>query len=416
MHDHREVQAEILGAVDVVGVETVPAAEALGRVTATPVVAAEDVPPFPNSGMDGYAVRAADTSGASPDAPVRLAVSGELAAGQAPTVAVEAGHAVRIMTGAPIPAGADAVVIVENTDSLRRPAAGGAVVAIHRPARAGDHIRPAAGDLAVGDEALAAGEWLRPAHLGVLASLAVDGVEVHRRPRVAVISTGDELREDPGPLEPGQIRDSNRPMLRALVAEAGCHPVDLGHAPDDEARVSALLERAGAECDAVITSGGVSVGDYDVVKAVLDRMGVLRWWQMAIKPAKPLAFGMLGRVPVFGLPGNPVSSHVSFELFARPALLSMGGHRRIHRLVVEAVAGEAFRRRTDGRVHFLRVALDGAVPGRGPSAPVARSAGAQGSNALSAMAGADGLAVLADGPGVEEGERLPVLLLGGPPS
>lgn len=411
MEPRDAVQAEILRAVGVLGSERVRVADARGRVTAASVVAGEDVPPFANSAMDGYALRAADTAGARPDSPVHLAVSGELAAGRAPTVAVAAGHAIRIMTGAPIPEGADAVVMVEHTDSPRRPVEGATEVAVHRPAHVGDHIRPAAGDLARGDEALAPGTWLRPAHLGVLASLAVTEVEVHRRPRVAVMSTGDELRDDHGPLAPGQIRDSNRPMLCALVAEAGGVPEDLGHAPDDEAEVVARLERATSDCDAVITSGGVSVGDYDVVKAVLDRMGVLRWWQIAIKPAKPLAFGMLGAVPVFGLPGNPVSSHVSFELFARPALLHMGGHRRIHRLAVEAVAGEAFRRRPDGRIHFVRVALE-----QSPGGAVARSAGGQGSNVLSAMAGADGLAVLPDGPGVDEGGRLVVLLLDGPPA
>ncbi len=411
MHDHREVRAEIIDAVGVLDPETVPATEALGRVTAAPVVAREDVPPFANSAMDGYAVRAADTAGASPEVPVRLAVAGELAAGRAPTVAVGAGHAIRIMTGAPMPDGADAVVMVENTDSVRRPAAGATEVAVHRPARPGDHVRPVAGDIAAGEVALAAGTWLRAAHLGVLASLGVTGVEVHRAPRVGVMSTGDELRDDPGPLEPGQIRDSNRPMLLALAGGAGCRPVDLGHAPDDETRVASLLEAARARCDAVVTSGGVSVGDYDVVKAVLGGAGVLRWWQMDIKPAKPLAFGLLGGMPVFGLPGNPVSSHVSFELFARPALLRMGGHRRLHRFEAVAVAGEVLPRRADGRIHFVRVVLE-----TGPDGPVARSAGGQGSNILSAMAGADGLAVLPDGTGVAAGDPVRVLLLDGPPA
>lgn len=409
MRSHAEVQLEILDAVAVLGAETVPVAEALGRVTAEAVVARDDVPPFANSAMDGYAVRAADTAGATAGAPVRLAVAGTLAAGRAPTVPVPAGGAIRIMTGAPIPDGADAVVMVEHTDSAGRDAGGRDEVLVGHEARPGDHIRSAAGDLAAGDRALPAGAWLRPAHLGVLASVAATEVSVHRRPRVGVTSTGDELRDDAGPLAPGEIRDSNRPMLCALVAEAGGVPVDLGHAPDDEDRVADLLERAAATCDAVITSGGVSVGDFDVVKAVLDRMGVLRWWQLDIKPAKPLAFGMLGRVPVFGLPGNPVSSHVSFELFARPALLRMGGHRRWRRLVVEAVAAQPFRRRADGRTHFVRVALD-----RGPDGIEARSAGGQGSHVLSAMAGADGLAVLPDGEGVDAGARMAVLLLDGP--
>jgi molybdenum cofactor synthesis domain-containing protein len=230
-------------------------------------------------------------------------------------------------------------------------------------------------------------------------------VVVRRRPLFGVLSTGDELVEAGTPLEIGQIRDSNRHTLLALCDEAGFEAVDLGLAPDDEARIEAALRDGVAHCDAVLTSGGVSMGSFDYVKVVLDRMGEMRWMQIAIKPAKPLAFGLIGQVPVFGLPGNPVSSMVSFELFARPALRRMGGHPSPDRPRRRAVVEGALRRHPDGKVHFARVRLavgdDGVLR--------ARSAGAQGSHQLTAMAGADGLAVLPDGPGAVDGDTVEVI-------
>jgi len=395
------VRAEILAAVTRAEPRPTPLRDALGLVLATPVEAAEAVPPFANSAMDGYAVRAADTTGASADRPVHLTVVGELPAGRAPTLPVEPGEAIRIMTGAPVPDGADAIVMVERT---QRDGPGG--VHILAPARAGDHVRAAGGDVAVGERVFAPGAVLSPAHLGVLASLGCDPVTTYGRPRVGVLSTGDELREGPAPLAPGEIRDSNRPMLLALVADAGCEPVDLGTVRDDEAALRARFDRALSQCDALVTSGGVSVGDYDVVKAVLDRLGVLQWWQIAIKPAKPLAFGTLRGSPVFGLPGNPVSSHVSFELFARPALRTMMGDPAPDRARVRAVADEPMPRSPDGKVHFDRVRVtyvDGGYH--------AVRRGAQASNALAAMAAANGLAVLPDGDGVAAGTEIEVLLL-----
>ena len=275
---------------------------------------------------------------------------GDLPAGHAPTVPVRAGQAIRIMTGAPIPEGADAIVPVERTARV-----GEAAVDVFAEAAPGDHIRAAGGDIETGGLVFEPGAVLTPAHIGVLASLGWAEVEVFPQARVGVLSTGDELREGPGPLEPGQIRDSNRPMLLALVREAGCEAVNLGKARDDEAQVTRVLEEALESCDAVISSGGVSVGDYDVVKAVLDQMGMLQWSQVAIKPAKPLAFGVLRGTPLFGLPGNPVSSHVSFELFARPALRKMMGHTVLDRPVVDAVAAAPMRRNADGKVYFDRV-------------------------------------------------------------
>jgi len=399
-----EVRAEILAAVTPLPPVRLPVGDVAGLVLAEAVAATEDVPPFANTAMDGYAVRAADTEGATDEEPVTLEVVGDLPAGYAPGAPVGPGQAVRIMTGAPIPEGADAIVPVEQTsrDCTTR-------VQIHRPADAGAHIRAAGGDVAAGDAVFVAGAVLNPAAVGVLASLGVTEVLVHRRPRVAVLATGDELVDGDAPLAPGQIRNSNGPMLRALVVEAGCEVVDLGIARDDEAALEATLLDAASRCDAIITSGGVSVGDYDVVKAVLSRIGALVWSQVAIKPAKPLAFGVIGTTPIVGLPGNPVSSHVSFELFARPALRRMAGHTHLDRPVVTATAAEALGRRADGKTHFDRV-----VVALGPDGFTARRSGGQGSNVLSAVARANGLAVLPDGPGVEVGGTVRVMLLADP--
>jgi molybdopterin molybdotransferase len=384
--------------------------EASGCVLAAEVRATEDVPPFPNTAMDGYAVRAADVAGA----PVTLPVVAEVAAGHPADRPLAPGEAMRIFTGAPIPAGADAVVMVEWTERLD----GGASVEIGRPVDAGTHVRAAGDDLRAGEPVFAAGDCLSPAHQGVLASLGVERVSVHPRPRVGVMSTGDELVEGPAPLAPGQIRDSNRPTLLALVAQAGFEPVDLGSAPDDEAAITAVLEGGVASCDAVLSSGGVSMGDIDLVKVVLDRLGEMRWMQVAIRPAKPLAFGVVAggdrAVPVFGLPGNPVSSIVSFELFARPGIRRVAGHppERLHRPRLVAVADEGLARRPDGKVHFARVVAS--VDGSGTLH--VRSAGGQGSHQLWAMARADALAILPDGDGVPACGDVRVVLLDDPPS
>ena len=376
-------------------------ADALGRVAAERLVATEAVPPFDNSAMDGYAVRAADTAGA----PVVLPVVATLAAGAAPDVAVGPGQAVRIMTGAPLPEGADAVVMVERTTSR----SGGREVEVHAPVAVGTALRRAGEDLKPGDVVVDAGAALAPGHLGVLASVGVTELSVFPRARVGVLSTGDELVSGPAPLRPGQIRDSNRPTLLALVAQTGCDAVDLGSASDDETSIRAAFTAAARRCDGVVTSGGVSMGDFDLVKVVLAELGDMRWMQVAVKPAKPLAFGLIGTTPVFGLPGNPVSSMVSFELFARPALRKMMGFPPSgwRRPLLAAVAEEPLERRRDGKTHLVRVVatLDGdgryrvrAVPG-------------QGSHQLAAMASANALAVLGDGSGVSAGEVVRVMLL-----
>ena len=405
-----EALNHILATVPRLPAATVPLGEALGLVTAEALTATEPIPPFANTGVDGYAVQAADTAGATAEAPVRLRIVDEIPAGKAPTVPVGAGEAIRIMTGAPVPDGADAIVMVEDTsvDTVHDSPGDGTVVTIRRAARAGDHVRPAGGDLAVGDVGIPAGHVLGPAGLGVVSSLGQSTVSVVRRPRVAVMSTGDELVPPGEPLAVGQIRDSNRPMLMALVAQAGCEAVDFGIGVDDEAVITERLEKAAATCDAMVTSGGVSMGDYDIIKMVLARIAEMNWWQIAIRPAKPLAFGMLSGVPVFGLPGNPVSSHVSFELFARPALLQMMGHPKRFRPVTPAVAAHDMRRRSDGKLHLNRVTLQRED---GSGRLVAADAGVQASNVLSAMALSDGLALLPDGHGVAAGESVDVMRL-----
>jgi molybdopterin molybdotransferase len=401
-----EAQATVLAGCDPLPAQVVGIDEAAGLVLAgDTVTAAEAVPPFVNSAMDGYAVRAADVAGV----PVRLPVVAEVAAGHPVDRELGPGEAMRIFTGAPLPAGADAIVMVEDTERLD----GGAAVELRRSPAVGQHVRPAGDDVQVGDVVAAAGEELTPGRLGLLRSVGVTSVTVRPRPRVGVLSTGDELVDLGVPLRPGLIRDTNRPVLLGLVEGAGAVPVDLGHVGDDDAAIAAALTGAAAACDAVITTGGVSMGDTDLVKVVLDRLagpGGMRWVQVAIRPAKPLAFGRVGSVPVFGLPGNPVSSMVSFELFARPGLRRLAGHPdgRLFRPWVQGVADEPLPRHADGKVHFVRVEVevDGA-DGR----LHARRAGGQGSHQLSAMARANALAVLPDGPGVAAGDPLRLLLL-----
>ena len=389
----------ILAACPVLPSTALPLGDALGCVTVAPVVAGHDVPSFANSAMDGFAVRAADTA----TVPVTLRVVGTVAAGAAPGVEVGPGEAVRIMTGAVVPPGADAIVMVERTS----PAVDGSGVRIDVPASPGDHIRHPGEDLRAGQELFDPGTELGPGHLGVLASVGVETVEVVPPARVGVLSTGDELVSGPGELRPGQIRDSNRPTLLALVARAGCIPVDRGTAPDDEAAITAAIERGITSCDAILTSGGVSVGDFDYVKTVLDRMGDMHWWQVAVRPAKPLAFGTVRGTPVFGLPGNPVSSMVSFELFARPALRQMMGHAVLDRPRMRAVADEDLRRRPDGKLHLVRVVASAREDERWH----VRSSGGQASHLLHAMARANALALLPDGEGVAAGELVETLLL-----
>jgi molybdenum cofactor synthesis domain-containing protein len=371
----------------------IPLNDALGCITSVAIVADAPVPPFANSAMDGFAVQAADTK----DAPTELSVIATIAAGATPDVTIGPGQAARIMTGAPVPPGADAIVMVERTTT--DPA--GTTVTIEVEVAPGTHVRPAGDDIAEGEEVFPPGTVLRPGHLGVLANLGLRKVPVHPRPRVGVLSTGDELVN-------GQIGDSNRPTLLALCAEAGFAPVDLGTVGDDQDVIAAALDEAIGNCDAVLTTGGVSAGDFDFVKKLLDTE-----LRIAIKPAKPLAFGTPDDTPVFGLPGNPVSAMVSFELFARPAIKQMAGATGDGRFrpTVTATADEPLRRRPDGKTHFVRVAATYDDGDDGTGRWHARSAGGQGSHQLLGMARANALAVLPDGNGASEGDPVTVMLL-----
>jgi molybdopterin molybdotransferase len=398
-----EAQSFVLSRVAPLAPVRVWSVASVGCVLGETVLSPEDVPPFANTAMDGYAVRAADVAGASPEEPVELPVVAEVAAGHPAERALEAGEAMRIFTGAPIPEGADAVVMVERTRRL----ADGARVAIEAAVPTGEAVRTAGDDLRAGDVVFEPGEVIGAGHLGVLAGIGVGEVLVHPRLRVGVLSTGDELVDAGHALAPGQIRDSNRATLLALVAQQGWQAVDLGLIRDDEALITTAIEDGVRTCDAILTSGGVSMGDIDLVKVVLDRIGEMRWMQIAIRPAKPFAFGLVDGTPVFGLPGNPVSSMVSFELLARPALRRMAGHVQLHRPAVPAVAAEPFHRKPDGKVHYVRVTAQRDDAG----VLHVRSAGGQGSHHLTAMARAHALLPLDDGDGVDAGDPVRVLLL-----
>jgi len=372
-----------------------------GLVLAETVISNDDVPPFPNTAMDGYAVRAVDTE----SAPVKLKVIGTLPAGKVPDLKVGSDEAVRIMTGAVIPEGADSVVMVEKT----KEAENGDSVIVEESIKNGNFIRQPGEDFVKGSELFTSGTLIGAAHIGVFATIGLEKVTVFKRPIVGVMSTGDELVQGSSHLKPGQIRDSNRHSIKALLEEMGAEIIDLGLIPDDEKAIESVLLSAIEKCDAVVTSGGVSMGDFDYVKVVLDRLGEMKWMQVAIKPAKPLAFGLLNGVPIFGLPGNPVSAMVSFELFMRPALLKMMGYKQIWRPYLRAKAVTPLKRRKDGKVHFARVALTR----NNDSYEVSLLEG-QGSHQLAAMANAQGLAVLPNGEGVEKGDFVDVMQLSEP--
>ncbi len=374
-----------------------------GLVLAADVVATEQVPPFENTAVDGYAVQAADTARAG-DGTVELAVVDEVAAGGASDHVLQSGEAIRIMTGAPMPAGADAVVMVEDTERI-----GDDGVRITASVEPGAAVRRAGDDVQPGDLLFPAGTVVTPAIVGVLASINARTVSVHPRARVAVLSTGDELVEDGRPLRRGEIRESNRRMLSGLLRDAGCDVVDMGTVRDDETALEEVLRRAATDCDAIVTSGGVSMGDYDVVKAVLARIADMTWMQIAIKPAKPFAFGAIDTTPIFGLPGNPVSSIVSFEMLARPALRRMMGHRKLARQSHVAITDDDLVRRADGKVHLMRVLAEFGDDGRCH----VRSARAQGSHQLAATALANAIAIVPDGEGLPAGAEVAIVMLQG---
>lgn len=395
-----EAQRDVLDAVGRLPVRRVALEEARGLVLAAPVVAPHPVPPFANSAMDGFAVRSTDAR----EVPATLTVVEDVPAGQVAAHEVVPGTAIKIMTGAPMPAGADAVVPVEDTreDQGR--------VTILSGVEAGVNVRAAGGDVPAGAEVFAAGERLGPAHLGVLASLGMASPTVWRRPRVAILSTGDEIRPaETDELAPGQIRDSNRPVLGALLAELGAEILDFGIIPDDADRLRSTLRQAAETADLILTSGGVSMGEYDLVKIVLGELGRVDFWQVAMQPGKPFAFGKVAGTPLLGLPGNPVSVLVAFEQLARPALLTMMGSEKIFRPRLIGRLRQAVSTNPE-KVVFLRVRATWE-----PGGWVADLSGGQLSNMLSAVARANAFAVIPVGTGeLGEGEEVELEMFGWP--
>ena len=386
-----QAQREVLAGVSVLESVTVGLDRARGAVLAEDVTAGNDVPPFANSAMDGFAVIGADVA----TAPVDLRIVEDVAAGHVATAAVRPGTAIRIMTGAPLPEGADTVVRVEDTRAVD------SVVTILVPTDVGTAVRPAGGDLRSGALVFGAGTELTPLHLGVLATVGVAAPRVVRRPVVGLMSTGDEVvPPDTEALEPGKIRDANRPLLRGLLADVGLEVRDYGIIGDDPDLLRSSLYGAASECDAIVTSGGVSMGDYDLVKQVLTELGTVELWKVAMQPAKPFAFGSIDGRPLFGLPGNPVSVVVAFENFVRPALLKMQGSEKVFRPLTQGVWGEDVQ--TDpAKTVFLRVAR---------RAGSVFLTGGQESNVLSATAAAEALAVVEAGVGtMRAGDVVPLL-------
>jgi len=404
-----DVLSRILARVHILPAEEVPIAQALERVLAEDVTAAAPIPPFANSAMDGYAVRAGDVSGAASDAPVVLTPVLDIPAGTIPSRVLGPGQAARIMTGAPLPPGADAVVPVEQTDDRWQPDGRAALperVAVHRAVAAGENVRVAGEDIRAGQVVLRRGAVLRPQDIGVLVSLGWARVPVFRQPRVAILSTGDELADVDQPLAPGQIHNSNSYMLVGLVQQCGGVPIRLPVARDTVDEVRRLLHEALAHApDFIVTSAGVSVGTHDVVRTVVDELGHVDIWRVNLKPGKPLAFGDVGGVPFFGLPGNPVSAMVTFDIFVRPALRKAAGADPYAVPLATAVLDEDVR--LDGRRTYLRVTL-----GERDGALIARTTGTQSSGALMSLVLADGLLIIPEGrTEARVGDTFPVRLL-----
>ncbi len=399
-----EAQKIVLDSVRVLDTVEMPILDTLGLVAAEDVTSTERIPPFDNSAMDGYALRADDTSGASEKSPVELNVLMDLPAGRHTEKAVGPGQAIRIMTGAPVPPGADTVVQVELTEKV----ADGRV-RILKEHEKGWNIRLAGEDIADGQTVMRAGEELTPAKIGLLASVGRAVIKVVRRPIVAILATGDELLDADEPPAPGKIRSSNSYTLVSQTRACGAEAKYLGIARDTIDDVRAHLKE-GLSADMIVSSGGVSVGDYDYVKDVLEELGVeLKFTKVAIKPGKPTVFGLAGDKPVFGLPGNPVSSMVSFEEFVRPALLKMMGRRRLFRPVVEAVLDEDIKKKPE-RMHLIR-----AVVRKEGADYFASTTGPQGSGILVSMDLANAIILFPRGTKQQKkGERVKVQLIAMP--
>ncbi|MDQ2854212.1 MAG: molybdopterin molybdotransferase MoeA [Chloroflexota bacterium] len=391
-----EARDRILAKAPVTDAEAVPLVEAAGRVpVARAVAATADVPPFANSSMDGFALRSADTPG-------ELRLAGEAAAGATVLPSVSEGTTVRIMTGAPLPPGADAVVPVELATVM-----GDGTVSVPATA-AGTYVRPLGQDTRRGDRIDLPAEPLAPATIAVLASLGCGAIEVRRRPLVAILSTGDELVAPGEQLGPGQIHDANSASLAAAVAEAGGEPQLLPRAADDAVLLEAAVRQGAHAADLLVASGGVSVGQHDHVRTAIERLGELTFWRIAVQPGKPLAFGSVAGRPVIGLPGNPVSALVTFELFVRPmvrAMLGLSGDGRVH---LPARLDERIPK-DPGRRAYLRV-----VVRPGPDGWLASAAGGQGSAQLRSLAAANALLVVPEGEAAgEPGALYDAILLGG---
>ena len=401
---------KVLEQVDLLEAEERPILDCLGQVLAEDVLSAIDIPPLDNSAMDGFAVRSADTRGAGARSPRVLKVIETVAAGAVAGSKVEPGTAVRIMTGAPVPDGADSVVRFEDTDESERPGTP-AEIGVLIELAPGTDIRRAGEDIAAGALVLSKGTALRASEIGVLASLGLSKVKVIRRPVVAILATGDEIVDINKPLGPGKIYNSNSYSLAALVRRYGAVAKVLGIASDTESSLLAKLG-SGQEADVIVTSGGVSLGDYDVVREVLAKEGEIIFWRVREKPGKPVIFGVIKgvskgkKIPFFGLAGNPVSAMVNFELFVRPAILKMMGRKNLAKPTVRAVVEDAIVN-NDGRRVFTRVMVEK----RGEEY-FARLTGPQGSGILTSMALANGLAIIPeDEPGVKPGDVVEVMML-----
>jgi len=395
-----EALETVLGQIESLPVETVPHDAALGRTLARDIVSDIELPPFDNSAMDGYAVIAADAADASEESPATLRVLDTIAAGDLPQQAVTRGACARIMTGAPMPPGADAVVMREETREQERE------VQILAAARPGQNIRRAGFDVARGETVLSAGSVVRAAEWGMLASLNQAQIEVARQPRVGIITTGEELVAVGAAMSDSQIRDSNSFTLEGLARATGALVTERRHVGDAHAPLQAVLHASVEGCDAIITSGGVSAGDYDPVRDVLQQIADVHFWKIAMKPGKPVMFATLRAmdnrvVPIFGLPGNPVSVMVTFEQFVRPALLKMQNRRATRRIEVQAVVDSTVRSPA-GKVDYIRALVQPAGDGW-----IARVAGEQSSGRLSTMTRSNALLIVpAEAVLVEAGQRL----------
>ncbi|WP_283745581.1 gephyrin-like molybdotransferase Glp [Sideroxydans sp. CL21] len=394
-----EALSLILESVPLSGVETVMLEQSLGRVLAEAISANRDLPPYDVSAMDGFAVRSVDVA----NAPTRLAIIEDIKAGDMPTKTVQAGQCARIMTGAPMPRGADAVIRVEDTKAL--PAGD---VQIDKIVKPGNDVRPRGESMKNGDVVLTAGTEITPGVIGVLATVKAAQFTVYRRPSVAILSTGDELEGMRDPVDSNKIPESNTYALMGQVQALGIEPVLLGIARDEPAELRRYLQE-GLQFDVLLVSGGTSVGVHDYVRPTLEALGVqMKFWRVAIKPGHPLAFGRADKTSVFGLPGNPVSSMVCFEEFVAPALRHMMGSTRLYRRTVTARLAHPVKFRP-GRTEFVRVQLS-----RDAAGYIASSTGSQSSGVLMSMARADGLLVIpSDSTGLAEGEQVTVQLLDG---